>query len=137
MTRLAALLACLLLAAPARADDRGGNVAAYAAAIRWADLRDREKRIEGYCASACTMWASYERTCFEPGTVLGFHGARLRLIDEDGSSRMSAAMEALMVRHYGPRTKAWFREHAADSTRIVRLPVERLVRWGEARLCRD
>jgi hypothetical protein len=53
-------------------NDPGGIVATRAARV--ALIGDREVRIEGRCASACTMWLAAPNVCVAPDARLSFHG---------------------------------------------------------------
>jgi hypothetical protein len=85
-------------------NDPGGIVATRAARV--ALIGDREVRIEGRCASACTMWLAAPNVCVTPDARLSFHGPShfglpLPQSDFDFWSRTIAA-------HYPPSLAEWF-----------------------------
>lgn len=82
-----------------------GGVVAYRA-VRVAALGDREVRIEGRCASACTMFLAAPNVCVTPDARLSFHGPShfgipLPRADFDYWSRVIA-------NHYPESLSVWF-----------------------------
>ena len=125
---LFALLALLLLPW-GRSDvlvirhDPGGLIAVYAARVA---SERRPVWIEGYCASACTMYL--RRACVYPGARLVFHGPTSygrRLVPADFQY-----WSRVMADHYPPRLAAWFMargrygQHVMTGRDLVRYGVE-------------
>ena len=142
MIRPALLLLALATAAPAQelaparsaTHDRGGSVVLRAAEIRDLEARGEEKRISGECMSACTMYLGLSTACFEPGTVLGFHGPRLAY----GLPMPPALFDSIsetMASYYPPRIARRFMDTWRYSDHLVRIRADRLVERGEARAC--
>jgi hypothetical protein len=85
-------------------NDPGGIVATRAARV--ALIGDREVRIEGRCASACTMWLAAPNVCVTSDARLSFHGPShfglpLPRADFDYWSGVLAS-------HYPPSLAEWF-----------------------------
>lgn len=104
-----ATLALLILGAWGRSDvlvitrDRGGLIATYVARVA---AEKRPVWIEGYCASACTMYLAAKDVCVFPDARLHFHGPssygrRLTAADFEYWSRV-------MADHYPPSLARWF-----------------------------
>lgn len=119
--RLALLLLVLLLGVWGRSDvlvirhDPGGLIAAYAARVA---SERRPVWIEGYCASACTMYLGARRVCVYPGARLVFHGPssygrRLVPVDFERWSRV-------MADHYPPALGAWFMARGRYGEHVMR-----------------
>ena len=136
------LLAVLLLAAcasPGWAErtpgrDPGGSVALRVLEIAALEARGEEKRVSGECLSACTMYLGLSTACFEPGTILGFHGPRLAF----GLPMPPVLFDSLtetMASYYPPRIARRFMDSWRHSDRLVRIRADRLVARGEARAC--
>jgi hypothetical protein len=64
------VIACVLTIAV----HMGGSIPDHQALVRWVERSGCEIRIEGDCASACTMLLQVG--CVAPGARLGFHRAR-------------------------------------------------------------
>lgn len=66
-------------------------------------------RIEGYCASACTLYLKLKNTCVTKNARLGFHGP----LGKDGKPLDFVSWNIvtnLMADHYPPKLKKWFLE---------------------------
>ncbi|EYD75784.1 hypothetical protein Rumeso_02566 [Rubellimicrobium mesophilum DSM 19309] len=114
--------------------DSGGSVILRAAEIRDLEARHEEKRLSGECMSACTMYLGLSTACFEPGTILGFHGPRLAY----GLPMPPALFESVsrtMAAYYPPRVARRFMEKWRYSDHLVRIRADRLIARGEARAC--
>jgi hypothetical protein len=131
---LMAVLAAPALAEPGRVRDRGGSVALRILEIAALEARGEEKRVSGECLSACTMYLGLSTACFEPGTVLGFHGPTLPFGMEMTQARFDAITRA-MADYYPPRIRRNFMRDWRHRQRFHRVPVERLIARGEARAC--
>jgi hypothetical protein len=113
-------------------NDPGGIVATRAARV--ALIGDREVRIEGRCASACTLYLAAPNVCVTPDAVLGFHGPShwgfpLPRADFDYWSRVIA-------RHYPPTLADWFMREGRHSQTMQTISGADVVRNGWARECR-
>jgi hypothetical protein len=139
-----ALLLALVMAAGAQAQelsptrsparDPGGSVVLRAAEIRDLEARGEEKRISGECMSACTMYLGLSTACFEPGTILGFHGPRLAY----GLPMPAPVFDSVsrtMASYYPPRIARRFLDKWRYSDYLVRIRADRLIARGEARAC--
>lgn len=114
--------------------DPGGSVMMRAAEIRDLEARGEEKRIAGECMSACTMYLGLSTACFEPGTILGFHGPRLAY----GLPMPAAVFDSVsrtMASYYPPRIARKFMEKWRFTEGMVRIRADRLIARGEARAC--
>lgn len=56
--------------------DPGGNVIDRLAQMHTMREEGVGVRIEGICASACTLYLDLPEVCVSPGALLGFHGAQ-------------------------------------------------------------
>lgn len=86
----------------------GGSIPDHQAVVRWAERSGCEVRIEGDCASACTMLL--EVGCVTPAARLGFHRAKAD-DPEFWTQRMAAPLP--------PRLREWFLAGPAHSRRVV------------------
>jgi hypothetical protein len=80
------------------------------------------------------MYLGLSTACFEPGTVLGFHGPTMPFGLEMNRAQFRAITQA-MASYYPPRIRGHFMRDWRHSTRFHRVPVERLIAQGEARAC--
>jgi hypothetical protein len=128
------LVACAAPGAAERARDPGGSVALRVLEIAALEARGQEKRVSGDCLSACTMYLGLSTACFEPDTVLGFHGPTLPFGLEMTPARFDAITRA-MADYYPPRIRRNFLQDWRHRQRFHRVPVERLIARGEARAC--
>ena len=93
-------------------EDLGGSVDAYASRVLTYKGRKVHVRIEGDCASACTMLAGLppDRVCVGPKATFGFHQAYWSSSDRpsmfDVLNRSEAGTAELM-RHYPRRLRDW------------------------------
>lgn len=109
---LAALLGALMALAPitpARADviitnSRGGNIDAFAAYFWTLKEFGARVRIDGYCASSCTMVLDLPNVCVTKRALLGFHSA---YIDSFNGRVTFAAGTAQLWSHYPAGVRAW------------------------------
>jgi len=125
--RAAAVLVCLVLSMPARADVRilgspGGTVGTFL--DLYAQVRASGERvvIDGPCLSACTLILSYvrpERICVTGRAVLGFHGARS--VDTAGHTHAEPEASQRILSTYPPPVRAWIQRHGGLSSRLLLL----------------
>jgi len=125
--RAAAVLVCLVLSMPTRADVRilgspGGTVGTFL--DLYAQVRASGERvvIDGPCLSACTLVLSIvpgERICVTKRAVLGFHAARS--IDRRGRVYAEPeASEAVLEAYPGP-VRDWISRRGGLSSRLLLL----------------
>ena len=74
--------------------DHGGKLSNYMAMVHEADRQNREVRISGYCASACTIKLGAKNVCIEPEAILMFHSAR------DAYGARSAVGNLILTSYY-------------------------------------
>lgn len=109
----AAAFGAVMAAAPAQAGwfdgdyDGGGSVLTYYEDVRSANLAHHQVRIDGYCASACTMKLGARHACVSPDAVLMFHSAR------SGGGAYSAAGNTILMSVYPRAVRNWVRSHGA------------------------
>jgi hypothetical protein len=58
--------------------DPGGSVRERLLEIDLLEMQNKTVQIEGWCASACTLYLGMDTTCVAPNALLGFHGPRGR-----------------------------------------------------------
>lgn len=130
---LAALYGLLCFAAsPGARGDDGGPLQAYIADVQRLNQRGGSYRIEGRCASACTVYLGARKVCVEPSADLWFHAAY-----RPGASRPDAAGSLQMLAMYPPAVRrwaiasgaleqtAWRPEHRLSGTQLIRMGVPR------------
>lgn len=81
----------------------GGNLAAFQVERARLAQSDKIVRIEGYCASACTIFYSLDNACLASGATLHFHGAA-GIIDAVGDAQLAAYYRAGIKREF---MKSW------------------------------
>lgn len=82
-------------------DDRGGDFYGYFDLLRRLTARGTHVRIEGICASACTMLLASPGACVGPHAQFWFHAVI-------GSSRDGdKALTELMARQWPAPVRAW------------------------------
>ena len=74
----------------------GGNIASFLLERRKLAKSGKIVRIEGYCASACTVFYSLPNACLAKGSSLHFHGAAnpVSALNGIGDAQMSAHYRA-------------------------------------------
>jgi hypothetical protein len=107
-------LAIILIANSAAADDFGGSVVAYALQAR----ETTEARIEGICASACTLFLSVEDLCVGPSARFLFHAAYGAAPD------MNEWATEYLLRSYPEWVREWIASEGGLSETILELPPE-------------
>lgn len=133
-----ALLPCvlglsLMSGAEARVirNDSGGVVSQYARNVDLAILTGEPIRIEGWCASACTLYLSSPQTCVTPRATLAFHSPR------GGSPAQNAAVAREMAARLPRGLGAWYLSNAAhlNGRDYAALSGAQLIAMGVARAC--
>lgn len=83
-------------------DDPGGSLRAYGVAVDLAILAQRPVRIEGWCASACTLYLASPYVCVTQGAQLAFHAPRggSRAANRRAAHRMADRLPAPIAQWY-------------------------------------
>lgn len=102
----------------------GGSISDHEALVRWVERSGCDVRIEGQCASACTMLLAVG--CVTPGARLGFHRP-------EASSHL-AEWTRRMARLLPPRLARWYLDGPAASRAVVWITGAEAIRLG-ARRC--
>lgn len=111
----------------------GGNTQAFAAERARLERSGKPVRIEGYCASACTIFYSLPNACLAKGSSLHFHGSSSPLGIGD------AIANATLARYYRAGILAGFLGgwneltkpmHKVGAAHVVKLD-------PEAKLCEE
>lgn len=133
-----ALMPCVLglsLAGGAEAlvirNDSGGVVRQYQRNVDLAIITGEPIRIEGWCASACTLYLSSPQACVTPQATLAFHSPR------GGSPAQNAAVARDMAAQLPRELGLWYLSHAAhlSGRDYVALSGAELIEMGVARAC--
>lgn len=93
--------------------DGGGIVIDYMADIEYSDSNNQEIRIEGDCASACTMKLGAKKVCIYPDATLYFHEA---FVPRTGLRSDIASY--FLYDKYPPKIKQWVNKKNALGSRI-------------------
>lgn len=120
----------------------GGMIADMERRIDYLDFSDTPVRIEGWCASACTMLLGAEDVCISPGATFAFHGPTdpaLLFLGPYVRSDREEWLDRLTAR-YPPRLREWYFEAAADQffgPAFIRLPAEKVQALTGVPYCGD
>lgn len=104
------------------ADDRGGRIGAYLAKYNALRESGQHVKIDGLCASACTMILGaipQNRICVTPRAVLEFHTAWDP--GPTGDHVTSAAGNRILWSKYPAAIRRWISEHGGLGHRIIEL----------------
>ncbi|OUD08143.1 hypothetical protein BVC71_15160 [Marivivens niveibacter] len=113
-------------------NDPGGNVNEYLMNVSMAVLTGETIRIDGWCASACTLYLGSTNTCVTRSANFGFHAPR------GGSAADNRhAAQVISTRLPAPLGQ-WYLQNAAflPADQHVTLSGRQLVQMGAARYCR-
>jgi hypothetical protein len=102
VVRAVALFEAVLVSVPTRASDLGGKLLAYTAQVDRLNRENREKRISGVCASACSVFLGVRRICIERDAQVWFHGAY-----KPASLRPDPTGSLVMLSYYPRRVRRW------------------------------
>ena len=91
--------------------DSGGKVGDYLDIVDKADRNNEEIRIEGGCASACTMKLGAKKVCIYPDATLYFHQA-----SDPNTGAHSDLGTLILYSEYPPNVKKWVDKHHALDT---------------------
>lgn len=75
-------------------NDLGGYVGYYQQQFRRAAARGERVIISGRCGSSCTLGLKYRNVCAMPGTIFGFHAARMSLHNYHMNKRGTRVLES-------------------------------------------
>lgn len=117
-----------MLPAPAHhvviAADYGGEVTSYSARVSAYLKRKVTVRIEGECASACTMVTALPaaRICVAPGAKIELHQSYLpnRFNPLDTTIRSESGTAELM-KHYPPKLREWIAARGGLTSELMTL----------------
>lgn len=94
----------------------GGLIEEFEQRLAYLNMTETPVRIEGFCASACTMYLGADDVCISRDANFAFHGPSdpafltlapyVRADRDEWLDRLTAP--------YPPRLRAWFYESAAD-----------------------
>lgn len=112
--------------------DWGGSVAARALHI--ARLGDRPVRIEGFCASACTMYLGARDVCVTPDAELAFHGPQIGGVLPLGP-RDFERVSRFIAGFYPDTLADWYLETGRHSQALQSISGADVIRNGWARAC--
>lgn len=123
LARVFALVTTLMIPFSAHAeiritDDRGGNVAAYAARVQAVRASGERVVIDGPCQSACTLYLNLPRhqICATPKAVLGFHSA----VDAQFGFPAPETNQQMMSA-YPPAVRAWISSRGGLWLNVIRV----------------
>ena len=109
--------------------DLGGNIG-----DRLGEMHTmRGVKIDGTCASACTLYLGLPETCLTKRAKLGFHGPNL----PSGRKMPKVAFEGwtkAMAEKYPPAIARWFMAEARYSDDLIYIKADQAVKLG-ARMC--
>lgn len=114
--------------------DLGGDVSERLQEVAKLRRLGTKVRIEGFCASACTLYLGLPQTCVSPAAVLGFHGPSTRYpgipLPYDEFERISRQMAAL---YPGPISRWFMKTGRLQTVGLQSFSSETLVRMGVPR----
>ena len=111
--------------------DDGGWIPSYQETIARLDAQGKRVVLDGYCASACTMFLGAKNVCIMPDTQFEFHGT----ISADGKGK--AYWDNELAKYYPPALRRWF--YGSNAYRLVGwargLPTDDVVRLSGVPYC--
>ncbi|RPE62924.1 hypothetical protein EDD53_2963 [Pacificibacter maritimus] len=112
-------------------NDAGGNVSRYLMDVGTAAAFGKAVKIDGWCASACTLYLGSPYTCVTRRATLAFHAPR------GGSAAQNRHAAQVMAAKLPRPVGRWFLQNAAHLTgnNHLTLSAQQLVRMGGARYC--
>lgn len=112
-------------------NDGGGNVNRYLMDANAARAFGQQIKIDGWCASACTLYLGSPYTCVTPRAKLAFHAPR------GGSAQQNHRAAQVMAGKLPPSVGRWYMQNAAHLTgqNFQTLTAKQLVRMGGGRYC--
>lgn len=112
-------------------NDGGGNVNEYLVDLSVAILSGEKIQIDGWCASACTLYLASTDTCVTANALLGFHAPR------GGSAAENQQAAQVIGARLPAELSDWYFKYAAelDGNRFVTLTGAEVVQMGAANYC--
>lgn len=112
-------------------NDAGGNVNRYLMDASAASAFGQQIKIDGWCASACTLYLGSPYTCVTPRAKLAFHAPR------GGSAQQNRHAAQVMAGKLPPVVGRWYMQNAAHLTgqNYQMLTAKQLVRMGGSKYC--
>ena len=112
-------------------DDAGGNMNTYLMAASAARAFGQRIEIDGWCASACTLYLGSPYTCVTRRAELAFHAPT------GGSPSQKRLAVRVMSEKLPQAVGRWFLQYAAHLTgkAYLKLSANQLVQMGAARYC--
>lgn len=112
-------------------NDAGGSVSRYLMDATAASAFGQPIKIDGWCASACTLYLGSPYTCVTPRAKLAFHAPR------GGSAQQNRHAAQVMAGKLPPAVGRWYMQNAAHLTgkNYQMLTAKQLVRMGASRYC--
>lgn len=96
-------------------NDRGGTVIEYALKAAEIERSGRRLVIKGRCASACTIYLRYPKTCVTPSASLQFHAPY------GASPHALRAAKAYLLKSYPAKVRAWIARQGGLTSRLLTL----------------
>lgn len=100
--------------------DPGGNVLQRVRYRNWLEKENKEVKVHGFCASACTSYLGLSDVCSAPGALWMFHTSRpvFTPIQSDALNRVAGALmghvEFVHGLSYPREFRHWLRDMKAD-----------------------
>lgn len=112
-------------------NDAGGNVNRYLMDSNIASAFAQKITIDGWCASACTLYLGSPYTCVTPRAKLAFHAPR------GGTAQQNRHAAQVMAGKLPPSVGRWYMQNAAHLTgqNYQMLTANQLVRMGASKYC--
>ncbi len=112
-------------------NDSGGQVQQYLNALSIATISGEVIKIDGWCASACTLYLGSPFTCVTPQAQLGFHAPF------GGTAEQNRNAAQVMAANLPPVLGRWFLQNAAhlQGRQFLALSGAQLVQMGASHYC--
>lgn len=112
-------------------NDAGGNVNRYLMEVSAAAAFGKPVQIDGWCASACTLYLGSPYTCVTPRATLAFHAPW------GGSPTQNRNAAQVIATRLPAPVGRWYLQNAATLTgkNYLTLSAQQLVSMGGARYC--
>lgn len=114
-------------------DNEGGYVLTVAQEVL--SLPDCvEVRLEGLCASACTLYLGHPNACVASSTVLVFHKPRKHFVSELSPAELKDTLD-LMLKVYPKPIGKFFKEKVLPSSKVYTFKGSYFINKGIVRKC--
>lgn len=112
-------------------NDSGGQLQQYLNALSIAAIAGEVIKIDGWCASACTVYLGSPFTCVTPQAKFGFHAPF------GGTAEQNRYATQVMASNLPPVLGRWFLQNAAHlgGQQYVALSGAQIVQMGASRYC--